>query len=139
MFEKIIVYIHILCWSILIIIITFFFNLFAFREWEKNTWLLARLLLCGGMKRHESIYCQCFYFGYYSKIIMLTIEKYVLIFIFFSRVLIVFVSLFFHKCCILWPYPILYPNMCPCPYFLTKSVTNVKFPSLLHHQPSPSF
>lgn len=43
-------------------------------------------------------------------------------FIFFSRILAVYVSSFFHKCCILYPYLYPFPNPCPytclilCPY-----------------------
>lgn len=91
--------------------------------------LLARLVLCKGIKRHKLIHCQHF-FGYISKIVMLII----LIFILFP----VSMSLFFHKCRVPCPYlhPYLNQSMSVSPDFLDPKIyhSNIFLPNLKHIQ-----
>lgn len=64
-----------------------------------------------GIKNYKLIYYQCFHFEYFSKIILLIVEK---IYLYLYRVLAVSVSSFFHK----YHVPCSYPNLCPCSCFL---------------------
>lgn len=87
---------------------------------EINAWLMARLILCKWMKRHELVHCYYFLFGHFSKTIMI-IEQYIHLCLYFYRVLAESVSLFFCK----YRVSCLYPNPCPnlylCLCFLDHS------------------
>lgn len=63
------------------------FFLFLCEGEDRDVWLMVRLLLYKGMKMHELIHYQYFYFGYFYKYFMLIIEEYIIIFVFLTCLL----------------------------------------------------
>lgn len=62
---------------------------------------------CKEMKRHEAIHYEYFHSRYFSKISMLIIEN-IYLCLYFFHIITVSLSLPFHKCHVICPYP----NLC---------------------------
>lgn len=72
-----------------------FISLLIVGEKEIDAWLMTTLIPFKGMKRYgHYIHRQYFIFEYFSKIFMLIMEEYTFIYIYFFRILAMFVSLF---------------------------------------------